>query len=355
MAPSGRDPAGHDPAGHDRGSLDRQPGPPVPTEGRELRAAGRQLLVVVLNYNGIADTLDCLESLRAQTCAQDGPGLAIVVIDNGSRADDLGRIAARFPEVEVVALGENRGWAGGNNVGLRLGLERGFEYICLLNNDTVLDPHALAELLAAAAAVGEPCLMHPVSHDFEDPSSPQLAPGPAPATPDATAHWLAEQHDVVEIAFAYGACLLIPASLPRRIGLLDERFFLQLEEQDYFRRAQALGLRSYCARRARILHKLSVSFGGRITPGKTYYQMRNRLLLTEKHDATPRGALWALRELLWTLRNQAGAVRPGAATWPGFLRWLVSADPFAQAARQGFRDYALRRFGPRSATFDAGR
>lgn len=333
-------------ARHDRGSFHGQPGQAAPTSGRDA-AALRQLLVVVLNYNGIADTLDCLDSLRAQTYAQDGPGLAVLVIDNGSRTDDLGRIAARFAEVEVVALGENRGWAGGNNVGLRLGLERGFEHICLLNNDTVLRPDALEELLAAAVAVGEPCLMHPVSHDFEDPTHPQLAPGPAPATSDDTARRLAEQHDVVEIACAYGACLLVPAAVPRRIGLLDERFFLQMEEEDYFRRARALGLRSYCARRARILHKVSASFGGRITPGKTYYQMRNRLLLTEKHEATPRGVLRALRELHWTLRNQAGSVRRGAVAWPGFVSWLVSADPLARAARQGFRDYALRRFGPR--------
>ena len=104
---------------HGLGSLDEVRGPAV---AAQQPAPARQLLVVVLNYNGIADTLDCLDSLRAQSCA----GIATLVIDNGSRNDDLGRIAARFPDVEVIALGENRGWAGGNNVGLRLGLERGF-------------------------------------------------------------------------------------------------------------------------------------------------------------------------------------------------------------------------------------
>jgi GT2 family glycosyltransferase len=306
-------------------------------------ATARQVLVVVLNYNGIEDTLACLASLRAQTCR----GLATLVIDNGSRADDLGRIAAGFPEVEVIALGENRGWAGGNNVGLRLGLERGAGYMCLLNNDTVLRADAMAELLAAAEAVGEPCLLHPVIHDFDDPTRPQLAPGPAPATPDATARRLAERHEVVEIDWAYGACLMIPAALARRIGLLDERFFLQLEEQDYYRRARAVGMRSYCALRARILHKESVSFGGRLTPNKTYYQVRNSLLLAEKHEATPRGKLRALRYLLWALRHQARARQPRAASRWGFLRWVVSGDAVARAVRQGFSDYVRRRFGPR--------
>jgi GT2 family glycosyltransferase len=311
----------------------------------------RNVLVVVLNYNGIADTLDCLESLRAQTCA----GLAVLVIDNGSRADDLGRIAARFPDVEVIALGENRGWAGGNNVGLRLGLERGFAYMLLLNNDTVLRADALAEMLAAAAAVGQPCLLHPVIHDFDDARHPQLLPGPAPATPDATARRLAEQHEVVQFDWAYGACLLIPAALARRIGLLDERFFLQLEEQDYYLRARAGGMRSYCALRARILHKESVSFGGRRTPNKTYYQVRNSLLLAEKHEASFASVLRALRQLVWALRHQAGAVRPWAASRAGFLLWLCSAEPVARAVRQGVADYVFRRFGPRPVAPSARR
>jgi GT2 family glycosyltransferase len=330
------------PPEHGLGSLDEVRGPAVATE---QQAPVRQVLVVVLNYNGIADTLACLESLRAQTCT----GLATLVIDNGSRDDDLGRIATGFPEVEILALGENRGWAGGNNVGLRLGLERGFAAICLLNNDTVLRPDALAELMAAAEAVGEPCLMHPVIHDFDDTSRPQLAPGPAPATPDATARLLAERHEVVEISWAYGACLLIPATLAHRIGLLDERFFLQLEEQDYFRRAQAVGLRSYCALRARILHKESASFGGRITANKTYYQVRNALLLAEKHDASAAGVLRALRHLLWSLRHQARAVSPRAASRLGFVRWAASGEPVARAVRQGIFDYLRRRFGPRPA------
>ena len=327
-----------DPSGHGLGTLGETRGPAVPAMA--LSGPARRLLVVVLNYNGIADTLACLASLRAQTCGS----FATLVIDNGSRADDLGRITADFPEVEVIALPENRGWAGGNNVGLRLALERGFTDVCLLNNDTVLQPDALAELLAAAAAVGAPCLMQPVIRDFDDPTRAQLLPGPAPATPDVQARRLAELHDVVEISWAYGACLLLPEEMMRRVGLLDERFFLQLEEQDYFRRAARLGMRSYCARRSCILHKESVSFGGRVTATKTYYQIRNGLLLAEKHDATPAGMLRALRALLWTLRHQAGAA---ASSRAGFVRWLLSADDLARAARQGVRDYVARRFGPR--------
>jgi GT2 family glycosyltransferase len=301
-------------------------------------------LVVVLNYNGIADTLACLASLRAQTCRA-----SVLVIDNASRADDFSRLQADFPEVELLRLPRNLGWAGGNNVGLRLGLARGFDTICLLNNDTVLAPDALAELVAAAGVVDPPGLLHPMIHDFDDSARAQLDPGPVPSNPDPAMRALAARHEVVEINWAYGACLLLPASVVRAVGLLDERFFLQLEEEDYLRRAEALGMRSYCARRARVLHKESISFGGRVTPGKTYYQVRNSLLLAEKHAATPAGLFRALRRLWWALRHQARAADPRAASGPGFVRWLLSADPLARAARQGVGDYARRRFGPRRA------
>src|SRR5271165_557 len=304
----------------------------------------RRVLIVILNFNGIEDTLVCLDSLRGQTC-QD---FAVQVIDNGSRADDLDRIAERFPEVEVIALPENLGWAGGNNVGIRLALDQGYDYVCLLNNDTVLDPTAIEELLAAAVVLGQPCLLHPAIAYFNNPAKWQLNPQPRPFAGGATGE-ADPKRDIIEMDGAYGACLLLPASVLESVGLLDERFFLQLEETDYFRRAQRQGIRSFCARRARILHKESASFGGRITDAKIYYQVRNSFLLAEKHTPTAGGFLRASRVLLWALHNRAADSGAGITGWPGFLRWLVSADPIARAARQGAGDYIRRRFGPRPA------
>ena len=84
--------------------------------GEQLTAShsAGQVLIVILNFNGIDDTLECLESLRGQTFRD----IVVQVIDNGSKTDDLSRIATRFPEAEVIALPENLGWAGGNNIGI---------------------------------------------------------------------------------------------------------------------------------------------------------------------------------------------------------------------------------------------
>lgn len=309
-------------------------------------AAGKvaNVLIVILNFNGLEDTLDCLESLRSQTSND----YVAQVIDNGSLADELDRITARFPEVEVIALPNNLGWAGGNNIGMRLALDRGFNYVCLLNNDTVLEPTVIEELLKAAAVLGRPCLLHPAIAYFADPTRWQVNPQPPPGS-NMALQGSTFSEDIVEIDFAYGACLMLPVSVLRSVGLLDERFFLQLEETDYFLRAKVRGIRSYCARRARILHKESVSFGGRITDAKTYYQVRNRLLLAEKHTPNPVGYLHAGRTLMWTLRNQAKESGAEITGWSTFLGWVFSNHSLARAARQGVRDYACRRFGRGSA------
>jgi GT2 family glycosyltransferase len=300
-----------------------------------------RMLIVILNFNGIKDTLACLDSLLHQTRTD----FEVLVIDNGSRADDLSLITECSPATEVITLTDNLGWAGGNNVGLRLALSRGYGFVCLLNNDTVLEPEAIAELLIAAAVIDNPCLLHPGIFYFDEPARPQMWPEPS-ATADPGSQRLAATFDIIEMSSAYGACLVLPVTTLRRVGLFDERFFLQLEEQDYYRRAATAGLRSYCARRARILHKESASFGGRVTPAKLYYSTRNSLLLAEKHDMTARAIARSLYQLLGMLQNRAVDRGAAKSNWSA-LRWLLSSDVLARAAREGIRDYVRRRFGPR--------
>ena len=105
---------------------------------------GRDVTIVVLNWNGGSDTVDCLESLAAA----DLEGASVLVVDNGSRDDSLARIRARFPAQRILALPDNRGYAGGNNAGMRAALEAGAGAVLLLNNDTRVAPDFLPPLLS---------------------------------------------------------------------------------------------------------------------------------------------------------------------------------------------------------------
>ena len=94
------------------------------------------VFIVVLNWNGLADTLECVRSLDALTYSK----RTVVVVDNGSANAEADRLEAAVPGLTVLRSGENRGYAGGNNLGIRYALERGADYIWLLNNDTVVSP-----------------------------------------------------------------------------------------------------------------------------------------------------------------------------------------------------------------------
>src|SRR5262245_58214407 len=103
-----------------------------------------EVAVIVLNWNGKDDTLSCLKSLRAQ----ENIVVHTILVDNASIDDSVSAGRENFAEAEVIQTGANLGYAGGNNVGLNHALKRGFEYILVLNNDTVLDPYCLASLVA---------------------------------------------------------------------------------------------------------------------------------------------------------------------------------------------------------------
>lgn len=103
------------------------------------------VFVVLINYKGCRDTLSCLASLRQLR----GPTAHLVVVDNGS-GDGSAEALRAERDVAVIALGENRGFAGGCNVGMQHAFDEGADYVWLLNNDTIVRPDTLDHLLRAA-------------------------------------------------------------------------------------------------------------------------------------------------------------------------------------------------------------
>ena len=285
--------------------------------------------LIVLSFNHVQETIDCLQSIfRSKPATAD-----VIVVDNASDSGTVAELHRVFPQTEIIGLKKNLGWAGGNNFGIQLALQRDYDLICLMNNDLIVCEDALSALLQIAEVL-EPCLLHPALYYYDDVNKAQIDP----SSQDAPS--LGQDHLYV-LDFAYGACLTIHAEVFRTIGLMDERYFLQLEETDFYLRAVKAGFRSLCYTNARVLHKESISIGGRQSPTKVYYMVRNSLLITEKHASGMAAYAAGLRRLVWTLRRLAG----NKTSLVKFLLWFCSHHGNAVAARAGIRDYALRRFG----------
>jgi len=273
---------------------------------------------IVLNWNGLADTTACLESLRKVEVPKDVTWTRLVV-DNGSTDGSLAALPARFPEVRVLPTGRNLRWAGGNNAGLALALAEGADGVLLLNNDTVLEPACLARLLEAVAA-------HPAGGVF----------GPTIQSMDGTHVWSAggdvwpalgwsahrgigqpyrapRPQDPLAVPCGYvtGAALYVTRACLATVGLLDTAFYFYGEDADYCLRARAAGFGCFFVPRAVLRHRVSGSSGA-TSPFKAYHRTRAALQLAGRHAR--------------------GAAR---VTWPLAFPFLLLAQATAWAARGG--------------------
>ncbi len=247
----------------------------------------KRLAVVVLNWNGVADTLALLPTLE-RCRIPEGWEAQVLVVDNGSTDGSPARIAAAHPRAEVLALPENQRFAGGNNFGISRALTHGADVVMLLNNDTEADPGLYEHLLLAldqdpGAGAAAPLIY------FAPPSARIWYAGGrcVPALGLAAHRGLRAldrgQYRAVEpTGYLTGCCLLARREVWEKVGLLDERYFIYAEDADWSLRARAAGYRLLFVPTARLWHKVSATTG-EASPWKIYQRLRANLVLFARH------------------------------------------------------------------------
>jgi len=304
--------------------------------------------IVVVNYNGLADTQKCLQSIANLTNAP----CNVVVVDNHSRDRPVPALRRDFPWCDAIANSTNGGWAGGNNVGIRYALARGADQIILLNNDTVVAPNLVDRLIAAAAVCPDYGVIGPVIRFLESPQ--QVMTDGCTFNDRGHAGFFQRKPvpiqesrppDVTEVDIVNGCCMMINARVFARVGLIDERFFLIHEESDFCLRARRAGFRCGVLGEALVWHKGSSSFKNTGQHLQRYYDARNLLLLLRKHGkdrTSQRGRLRSVWEYVkyvyyrYAIEREQGQPRAADAVLEG-----------VSDALQG--RYGPRRIGPRSS------
>lgn len=293
---------------------------------------------VVLNWNQPDMTSDCLASLNNQ----DYKNFRVIVVDNGSSDESVERLRSHFPWAHILSLPENIGYSRANNIGIEHALGHNPDYIFLLNNDTILDTAMLDRLIKVAEETSDIGLVGPTIFYFDQPDLVWSA--------GATVDWqtgavcrlrenvrLSPTDDMPceDVGFLSSCGVCIKAEIFRKIGLLDERFFIYYEEADWSARAHAIGWRSVYVPQAKLWHRVSATMGT-TSPATEYYMNRNVLLFITKHLEG-----WARVSALAraTCRNLAAA-----------LAYSVKSDagrriPNRNARLLALRDAILGRWG----------
>jgi GT2 family glycosyltransferase len=258
--------------------------------------------VVVLNWNGAADTLDCLQSLKRLRY----PHVTTVVVDNGSTAPEADWIEASGLASAVLRQGENRGYAAGCNAGIRYALEREAGYVWLLNSDAIVDPHCLDALVTAGERDARIGLLSPVVYDHEAPHAIQFA-GTVVDLPGERRPTLTSLDDPAargqegRLAL-WGTALLIKRRVLETVGLLDERYFAYIEDMDYSVRAMAAGFATRLVREASVYHRHGFGLAPD-APFREYLITRNEYLFWTTHLRGWSRWSYRLRYIPWVLRR----------------------------------------------------
>jgi GT2 family glycosyltransferase len=226
--------------------------------------------VVVVNWNGKPLLADCLASLRSQTF----PEFEVLVVDNGSTDGSSDFVQEAFPQFKLIQLNENRGFAGGNNAGIR---QASGEWIALINNDAVADPNWLSCLYRAVkdnVQVGLAASRVVLTSGALDSAGDGMT---IAGVPYKRGHGNAPDGIFLKPAEVFGASgcgVLLRRSMLDRIGLLDEDFFCIYEDGDLNFRARLAGFHCIYVPEAMIVHRLHGTLG-RLSKTYVYYGQRN--------------------------------------------------------------------------------
>ena len=231
----------------------------------------KQVTVIVVNWNGKACLIQCLDALRKQSFQE----LATVVVDNGSDDGSVETVRQQFPEVSLISLTDNFGFAVANNIAIR---QADTEFIALLNNDAIAHPLWLQSLVNALSAYPEAgfaaskMLYHDTPHIID-----RAGDGYTTAGAGCLRGRGRESHAYDQSEWVFGACAgaaLYRMSMLRDIGLFDEDFFLLYEDVDLSFRAQLRGYKCLYVPTAVVYHMASRSIGYD-SPTSVYYGHRN--------------------------------------------------------------------------------
>lgn len=270
--------------------------------------------IVLLNYNSYKDTLECIKSLSSITYSN----YKIIIVDNNSSDNSELKIKEYIKgndRIHFIQSGKNLGFSWGNNVGIKYALEQGCKYICLLNNDTVVEPNFLEHLVRSmeqddSIGISTGKIMY-----FNNKNIIWSAGGFIDYKKALGCHYgiNCEDNDTFNkeksIEFATGCLQLISKKVIEDVGLYDEKYFLYMEDVDYCHRVKQSGYKIKYVPKSKIYHKVSASTGGSESPITIYYCTRNRLMFNKKYKTTITNSMKFYS--FWLLKLIAEPIRKG--------------------------------------------
>jgi GT2 family glycosyltransferase len=236
-----------------------------------------KVFILILNYNGKETLKQCLQSVYQLNYSD----FEVVLIDNDSKDGSLEEVKYIYPRAHFIKNNVNLGFAAGNNVGIRFALEKGADYVWLVNNDAKVEKDSLAKLIDAGgqkpkSGILSPLIMHDKTKNIwfgkgviDWVSMKTLHVSPPTLLQSFTSEYIC------------GCAMLIKKEVFKKIGLLNEKYFLYYEDADFSIKATRAGFELWTIPTAHVLH----SEASESNPEKTYWLVISGLQFF--HENTP--------------------------------------------------------------------
>jgi GT2 family glycosyltransferase len=296
------------------------------------------ILISVLNWNGFESTVDCLRHFSS-TAASDWD---IVVIDNGSAVDYGSKLKTLYPTVEWLRLEENRGFTGGQNIGMQLAIDRGYEAVLLLNNDCEISSESIRAMMITIRSDPLNAAVSPLIFKTSERNRPQVVS----AWFDWDRHTSARPSDPhserppTMACMVPGTALLISCSALKQVGLFDDRYFAYYEDNDFSARLATAGLNALYCKNAKAWHDSRPVH--RYSELALYLSARNSWLFWRSHTP-PKSRAGMFRHLVAQSLYEIAMLKKGGAASK------------SRAVVAGFWDAQLGKFGKPPTEFQSPR
>lgn len=241
--------------------------------------------IVILNVNDAVNTVECIESITKMNFKN----YEIILVDNGSTDNSAYIIKQKFPKITLIKNKRNLGFAEGNNVGIRHAIyEKKVDWVLLLNNDTIVDPNFLIELLNAAQRDRNIGVLGPKIYFLNSPRI-WFAGGKINWFTGLAYNIRKDKTDngkfceIKDVDYITGCAFMIKKEVIERVGLLDPDYFIYFEDADFCIRARRKGFRVVFVPKSKIWHKVS-GFTKGASPLGLYLNMRNNIIFMRKNN-----------------------------------------------------------------------
>ena len=247
-----------------------------------------RVLISILNWNQYHYTLKCIQSLSTL----DYKNYEILVIDNHSENDSVEQIGEKYPQIKIIALESNLGFAHGHSKGADYAAQNGFDLIWLLNPDLFVHPNALNALVDAYSKYPKAIYGSVTVNNFKDLIVDFGGGHEMTNEKESSIYNFYEnkkvseiKNTIREISSVEGSSMMIPLKVIKEVGFMDIRFFMYGEETDYCYHIRKSGIKSLMVANSFVVHEGATTFSlsGNLEYIRQYYRTRNFLLFSMRY------------------------------------------------------------------------